>query len=184
MLDKIPCKFNSMDFLANGNIRIAFEVENAKRNEIFNCINEISSLVNKCKDKLILTLKQYREKRSLNANAYLWVLLQKIAEATNIDKETVYLQMLQRYSRVFTHVICKPNSVDKFTQQWRTVINLGEVTVNGTKGIQLQCYFGSSTYDSKEMSVLINGVVDECKALGIETATPQELSLMCEEWGK
>ena len=51
-------------------------------------------------------------------------------------------------------------------------------------GIQLQCYFGSSTYTSTEMATLIDGVISECKDMGIETATPAELARMMGEWGK
>ncbi len=132
---------------------------------------------------LAVEVKQYRQKRSLDANAYLWVLLQKIAEAVNSSKDEVYLQMLERYG-VFTHIVVKPRMVDKVKHEWRTVRELGEVTVNGQTGIQLQCFFGSSTYDTKEMSVLIDGVVSECKEIGIETMTPQELEGLKQTWGK
>ncbi|MDD4565492.1 MAG: recombination protein NinB [Eubacteriales bacterium] len=132
---------------------------------------------------LAVEVKQYRQKRSLDANAYLWVLLQKIAEAVNSSKDEVYLQMLERYG-VFTHIVVKPRMVDKVRQEWRAVRELGEVTVNGQTGIQLQCFFGSSTYDTKEMATLIDGVVSECKELGIETMTPEELQLLKNEWGK
>lgn len=132
---------------------------------------------------LAVEVKQYRQKRSLDANAYLWVLLQKIAEAVNSSKDEVYLQMLERYG-VFTHIVVKPHMVDKVRQEWRTVRELGEVTVNGKTGMQLQCFFGSSTYNTKEMSVLIDGVVSECKELGIETMTPDELAGLKNEWGR
>lgn len=122
------------------------------------------------------------KRRSLDANAYLWVLLQKIAESVKSDKWSVYLQMLQRYG-VFTHVIVKPNAAEAMKREWRTCIELGEVNVNGQTGIQLQCYFGSHTYDTKQMSVLIDGVVSEAKELGIETLTPRELAQMKAEWG-
>lgn len=132
---------------------------------------------------LAVEIKQYRQKRSLDANAYLWVLLQKIAEAVNSSKDEVYLQMLERYG-TFTHIVVKPHMVDKVKQEWRTVRELGEVTVNGKTGIQLQCFFGSSTYDAKEMSVLIDGVVSECKEMGIETMTPDEIARLKSEWGR
>jgi hypothetical protein len=85
---------------------------------------------------------------------------------------------------VNTHIVVKPHMVDKVKQEWRTVRELGEVTVNGKTGMQLQCFFGSSTYNTKEMSVLIDGVVSECKELGIETMTPDELAGLKNEWGR
>lgn len=126
-------------------------------------------------------LKECRKRRSLDANAYAWVLMDKIAQATNSTKDEVYVHMLDRYG-VFTHLIVKPKVVERVKQEWRTVRELGEVTVNGTTGIQLQCFFGSSTYDTKEMSRLIDGIVSECKELGIETDTPEELALMKARW--
>lgn len=127
-------------------------------------------------------LKQHRDHRSLDANAYFWVLLGKMADKLGMCKDELYPLMLERYG-TYTHVVVKPEMVERVKTQWRATRELGEVTVNGQKGIQLQCYFGSSTYDTKEMSRLIDGVVDECKELDIETLTPEELLKMKSEWG-
>lgn len=148
-------------------------------------VNESSAIneIDKIKDceKLSIKAVKHRERRSLDANAYMWVLLQKIAEVMHQDKWNVYVEMLGRYG-VFTHIIVKPNVVEKVKEEWRTVKELGEVSVNGTTGIQLQCYFGSSTYNTKEMSVLIDGVVSEAKEMGIETLPPAELERMKAAW--
>jgi len=144
-------------------------------------INEVNNI--KDCEKLSIRAVKYRNRRSLDANAYMWVLLQKMADSLHRDKWDIYLDMLGRYG-VFTHIIVKPHVVEKVKEEWRAVKELGEVCVNGTTGIQLQCYFGSSTYDSKEMSVLIDGVVSEAKDLGIETLPPEELERMKAQWGK
>lgn len=144
-------------------------------------IEELKNIVNSGKE-LSVEIKQYRNKRSLDSNGYMWVLLSKMAEVLQTTKDELYLQMLDKYG-VFTHIVVKPHVVDRVKQEWRTVRELGDVTINGQTGIQLQCYFGSSTYDTKEMSRLIDGVVQECKELGIETITPRELELMKLEWG-
>lgn len=143
-------------------------------------VSEIDSI--KDCEKLRLTADKYRQKRSLDANAYAWVLMQRIAEAVNTDKWSVYLRCLQDYSRAFTHVIVKPKAVDMMKELYRTCIDLGEVTVNGTTGHQLQVYYGSSTFDTKQMSVFIDGIVRECKELGIETMPPAELERMKAQW--
>jgi len=111
------------------------------------------------------------------------VILSKIAEKLNTTKDELYLIMLDRYG-TFCHIVVKPSVVDKVKQEWRTVRVLGEVTINGQIGVQMQCFFGSSTYDTKSMSTLLNGVVQEAKDIGIETMTTRELSLMNEKWGK
>lgn len=128
-------------------------------------------------------IKRYRERRSLNANAYFWVLVGQIADKIQSDTESVYLRLLERYG-VFTHIVVKPNVVDKVKAEWRAVKVLGEVSINGKTGVQIQCFFGSHTYDTKEMSRLIEGTVSEAKELGIDTRTPEEIALMTEEWGR
>lgn len=155
-----------------GKVRVTFEAD-----------EDISGQLEAIADKLLtITAKIFRNRRSKDANAYAWVLMQKIAEVLHTDKWSVYLDMLERYG-VFTHIIVRPHVVGRVIEEWRAVKNLGEVTVAGQTGIQLQCYFGSSTYDTKEMAVFINGIVSECREMGIETATPEELERMKREWG-
>lgn len=132
--------------------------------------------------KLSISLSKWRNKRSLDANAYMWVLLQKLAEYLKTDKDSLYLIMLRRYGR-FTHIIVRPEMVEDVQKEWRASEVLSPVMVNGAEGIQIRCYFGSHTYDTKQMSVLIDGIVSECKECGIETATPDELKRMKEQWG-
>lgn len=159
---------------------------NTGKAQITFTVNEESALIGvdaiKDCDKLSITAKKFRKKRSLDSNAYCWVLLQKIAEVIGSDKWSVYLECLQKYSRAFTHVIVKPEAVESMKELYRTCIDLGEITVNGRSGHQLQVYFGSSTFNSKEMSVFIDGIVSECKELGIETLPPAELERMNAEW--
>ena len=131
---------------------------------------------------LAVEVKKYRPKRSLDANAYAWVLMDKIAKVLRTDKWDIYLEMLGRYGK-FTHIIVKPEAVARVKEEWRAVKELGEVSINGKKGVQLQVYFGSSTYTTKEMAEFIGGIVEEAQDLGIETMTPAELDLLKREWG-
>ena len=127
-------------------------------------------------------LKEHRERRSLDANSYLWALLDRMAEALHMDKWDVYIECLSRYG-VFTHVIVKPEAVGRVKNEWRAVSELGPVTVNGKTGVQLQCYYGSHTYDTKVMTRLLDGVISECQEMGIETKTPDEIDRMKAGWG-
>lgn len=133
-------------------------------------------------DKLVITAKKHRDKRSNDANAYAWVLMQRIAEKVGTDKWSVYLRCLRDYSRKFTHVIIKPEAIDYMKELYRECEDLGEVTVNGQTGHQLRVYYGSSTFDTKEMSVFIDGIVRECKDLGIETLPLEEIERMNSLW--
>ena len=173
---------------ANG-IRVQFDsnmkpeiVVSVTTREPLNNLQELTDAL--VKGKLLdVEIKVHRNRRSLNANAYLWVLLSKLAEVLHTNKDELYLLMLERYG-VFTHVIVKPEAVERVKAEWRTVRELGKGKIGNIEGVQLQCYFGSSTYDSKEMATLIDGVVSECKELGIETLPEAELSIMKEEWGR
>lgn len=131
----------------------------------------------------VVQIKRYRNKRSIDANAYFWVLVGEIADKLQEDNKSIYLNLLERYG-VSTHIIVKPNVVDKVKAEWRLVKELGKVSINGKSGIQLQCFFGSHTYDTKEMSRLINGAVSDAKELDIDTRTPEEIALMTEAWGR
>ncbi|HCC35129.1 MAG TPA: hypothetical protein DEQ02_05640 [Ruminococcaceae bacterium] len=157
-------RFAGLDTDYQGNTKISF-------NLAYKSIGNARKIAEGGAEKIIsISVAAKRKKRSLTANAYMWALLEQIAQAVKSNKDEIYIQMLDRYGK-FTHIIVKPVAVDSFVREWRTVRNLGEVTVNGATGIQLQCYFGSSTYDTKEMARLIDGIVSECKELGIETET-------------
>lgn len=132
--------------------------------------------------KIRVKAVQYRKKRSLNANNYLWVLLGKMADVLRTDKWDIYLKMLKRYGK-YTYIVVKPNVVDAVKKQWREVEELGPISLNDQEGVQLLCYFGSSTYDTQEMAVLIDGVVSECQDLEIETLPPDQITQMKEQWG-
>lgn len=132
---------------------------------------------------LQLEIKPVRKHRSLNANAALWQLLGEMAAKLKTSKDELYTEMLARYG-VFTHVVVKPNVAERVKAEWRTVRELGEVTINGQKGIQLQCYFGSSTYDTQEFTRLLDGVISEARELGITLISDADRALMLAEWGQ
>lgn len=108
--------------------------------------------------------------------------MQKIAEKVHKSKWEVYLDLLKEYSRAFTFLIVKPNAVEAVMQMYRTTIDHGEIMVNGQKGHQLQVFFGSSMFNSKEMSVFLEGVVNTAKELNIQTETPDEIARMKAAW--
>ena len=112
-------------------------------------------------------MKRKRQKRSLDANAYAWVLMEKIAAAVGRSKDDIYLDMLERYG-VFTHLIVKPTAVDMLMREYRLCRDLGEITVNGKTGRQIQAYFGSSQYDTAQMSRLIDGIAGDAGGTGAD----------------
>lgn len=158
--------------LLSGRMNLTFEVENTAISQLDNIKNE---------DKLSIKAVKFRSKRSLNANALLWECIGRMAATLRTDKWEVYLMMLKRYGK-FTYICVKENVVEAVKQQWRECEVIGEVTINGKKAIQMLCYFGSSTYDTHEMSVLIDGVMSEMKEMGIETPTDERTKAALERW--
>ena len=158
------------------------EVKKSSAN-LFGLMNQITDIISTHEKPLEITIAEVRKKRSLDANALLWKLCNEIAIVIKSDKDEVYLKMLERYG-VFTHIVVKQNVVERVKGEWKTVQEIGEVTINGNTGIQLRCYYGSHTYDTKEFSVLLDGVISEAKELGIELISDSDKALLLEEWGK
>lgn len=140
--------------------------------------------IDKLKDEeLDIEIKKHREKRSLDANAYMWALVGKIAEAMipPLPKEDVYREMLRRYGQGGMVSIAE-KYVDQFQREYKYCDELGRSELNGKLFVHFRFYIGSSKYDSKEMSLLVDGVVSEAKALGIDTDTPEMIAKIKEEW--
>lgn len=148
-------------------------VINEKQNA-FDCYGDLKNA-----EKLSVKLDKYREKRSLNANNYAWKLLTEIGNIVRKDKEEVYIDMLKRYGQsemisVLSHIPIK--------QYIKYCEEAGESILNGKSFTHYKVYKGSSEFDTHEMSIFIDGVVDEAQSLGIETKTPEELANLKSLW--
>ena len=129
---------------------------------------------------LEVDVKEYRPHRSKDAKALLWACLNDIAKVLKTDTWSIYLMMLKRYGKC-TCIVVKPEAVDAVRNQWRESEILGDYEVNGQKGVQMICYYGSSTYNSAEMSRLLEGVVSEMDELNIPRPTSAEMKRTLEE---
>ena len=130
-------------------------------------------------------IRNKRKKRSLDANAFCWVLCDEIAKKINSTKEDVYRQHVHDVG-VFDFVDIPTKAVPQFTKSWHAKGDgwITDVYNNCTiKGCtKIACYYGSSTYDSKQMARLIDSLVEEAEALGIPTKTKPELMEMYADW--
>lgn len=133
------------------------------------------------KEPYELVLKRIRKGRSLDANAYAWVLIDKIAAKLGLKRTEVYKEAIKDVPGVSTLVCTKNEAVDSLVRSWER---------NGI-GWQAECmpsklegctnvilYYGSSAYDSKQMSALIDQLVEECKELKLETMPPDVIARM------
>lgn len=138
------------------------------------------------KNGLKIDMSKWREARSKDANAYCWVLLDKIAEATNSTKELIYREIIKRVG-VFEVLPIKDVAVESFIKKWQSK-GLGWVCeILGQSKLKdytnIVAYFGTSTYDTKEMNRFIDEVVQEAEGLGIQTETPDKIAEMKSLWG-
>lgn len=124
-------------------------------------------------------VKQWREKRSLNANNYAWELITKIADAMRLNKDDVYLNMLKAYGQ--SEMISVLSSID-IAPYLKYYEEAGQSTLNGKDFTHYRVYKGSSEFDTMEMSIFIDGIVQEAKNLGIETMTPNQIAEMESAW--
>lgn len=125
-------------------------------------------------------VKEYKHKRSLNANAYYWVLVNKIADALNQSKEFIHLCMLKQYGQ--RYVLCVP-----YDTPIENLVKYYEQDGVRKQGDRLfktyNVYLPSSEMNTYEMSKLIDGTVEEAQSMGIETMTPDELAHLKAMWG-
>jgi len=134
-----------------------------------------------------VSIDKYHEPRSLTANAYLWVLLDKIAEKLGSTKEQTYKAVITTVG-VFEMLPIKKEAVAEFKRRWESK-GLGwvceELRESKLKGYTtVMAYYGSSTYNSKEMSRLLDYVVEEAKELGIDVRTPEQIEEMKRLWAE
>ena len=136
----------------------------------------IKYLLNQDRDKLF-DVKEHREKRSLTANAYAWVLIGKIADAVRASKDEVYLYMLKRYGQSEIVSVFSEINVDGYFKYFEP---FADSTLNGRSFTHYRIFKGSSEMDSKEFSVFIDGIISEAEELEIETLPPQEIQRLKE----
>ena len=130
-------------------------------------------------------VKEYRAKRSLTANSYLWLLLDKIASALGEDKETIYLDFVRR-TGPFKDFILTEDEAKTFSVAWGKLgtgwpTEQVDYAPDGDH-VVIRAYYGSSTYNTKQMTRLLEKVKETCKDMGIEVRPQEEIDSMLKEW--
>lgn len=127
----------------------------------------------------VYEIKEHKEKRSLNANAYAWSLIGKIADTLRISKDECYLIMLKRYGQ--SEMVSVVSSVD-VSGYFKYYEAVASTKLQGKDFTHYKIYKGSSEYDTKEMAILIDGIVSEAQECGIDTLPPDEVKRLKEMW--
>ena len=138
-------------------------------------------------EKISVRFSKHRRKRSLDSNAYAWVLMDRLSEKLGITKEQIYRQYIKEIGGVSETICIKTDGVQKLCEAWHKN-GLGWLTAtfpSDTKGYtNVLLYYGSSTYDTRQMSRLTDMIVNDCKEQGIETADPEELRALLASWDR
>ena len=138
----------------------------------------IKWLLSQDREKLF-EVKPYRQKRSLNANAYAWVLINEIANRLRTSKDEVYQEMLKRYGQNEIISVLSEIDISRFVKYYEEI---GKGHVQGREFTHYRCFIGSSEYDTREMAILIDGIISEAEALGIDTLPTTAVERMKALW--
>lgn len=137
-------------------------------------------------EKLAVKITKYRQKRSLDANAFCWKLLHEMAGKLGKPAEDIYRDYIRSFG-VCEIIPIRKDAVERWRREWQTkgygwiTENMGECrTLKGYYNIK--CFYGSSSYTTQEMSQLIDAIVQDCKDLGIDTATYDEIERIKMLW--
>ena len=169
----------SVDF-STGKSILTLEVN--ERNDFKLLVDEMRD-----KDKLSIEVKPFRERRSLDANAYGWVLIDRLAEKLNSSKEAIYREYIKHIGGNSEVVCVKNSAVERLCEGWQKngigwQTEIFESKISGCTNVIL--YYGSSTYDSAQMSRLLDLIIQDCKEQGIPTDTPEEIAGLKALWGE
>lgn len=137
--------------------------------------------------KYVAELKEHRKKRSMNANNYFWQLVDQIAERLGREKEELYLEYVKRVGP-FKDFTLSEDEAKTFRVAW-SMLGTGWPTEQvdyspSGREVIVRAYYGSSQYNTRQMSRLIDMAVEDAKDLGIEVLTPMELDRLKGEWGR
>lgn len=177
-MTEIRAKISDMTYTMTGEAVLSLAIQGDGR-----------ALYDEYKDKdLNVIFKQYRQKRSLDANSYFWVLCNKLAEKTRLPKDEIYRSAIKNIGgNCYTSPVLLEEK-DNAIRMWEShglgwvCEDTGSSKLEGCTNIIF--YAGSSFYDTAQMSRLIDNIVQDCKTVGIETMTPEQLQILKEEWGK
>ena len=128
-----------------------------------------------------IELETWREPKSAEANRLFWHCVGEIAKHKQKSKWSTYLEVLKDYGQ-FTYVCVKPEAVEAMKEQWRECEVIGDIKINGKDAVQLLCYYGISTYNTKEFANIIDSVIAEMKDAGIPTPADEELERALKQW--
>lgn len=176
----------SLDY-QTGNALLTLSVDH--KQSALSCYDEL-----KTAEKLSFKIDRYREKRSLNANSYMWTLCDKLAKRlcettrTKHTKEDIYRNAVREIGIYKDFEDLTPANAKTLCHAWE-MLGTGWLTEQvdyapDGENVVVRCYYGSSQYNKRQMSRLIDSIVQDCQAVGVETRTPDEIAKLISLWGE
>ena len=175
---KIVGRLIEIGFSLGGNPRLTIETKD--KNTLLTGFDELHE------HEVVVEVKRYSPRRSLDANGFYWLLCGKLAEKTGVGTAEIYRNHVRNIGGNYEVYCGKTEAVEKLIKAWEKngLGWIAETTPSKLEGCtNAILYYGSSTYDSRQMSRLIDQMVQDCKEQGIQTETPAEIARMCEAWG-
>ena len=147
----------------------------------------LASYVDTLKDdkEYIIEVKEKKPLRSLDANALAWVLMDKLAEKLNIEKTEIYKQYIKEIGGVSSIVCVLEKAADKLCEVWESKgigFQTERMPSKMPKCVNVVLYYGSSTYDTAQMSRLLDMIIADCKQWDIPTYDANDLESMLKAW--
>lgn len=166
-------KLIDLSFSRNRKQRITVEVNRDFREE-FDRLKDVD---------VDIEIKKHYKSRSKNANSYMWCLCDELGKVLGITKEEVYKEQIRKVG-VFRAVALDKSVAGTIFTAWRRIGTgwVVEELYEESDKVHALLYYGSSTYNTAQMSRLIDSLVEDCKEYGIETMTPNEIEKMKSLW--
>lgn len=178
-MNELTGKVAGIAFTSNGKPLVTLEIN--ERNSVISMMDELKS-----HDNLTFKIGKAKKKRSLDANAYAWVLIGKIAEKTNVPKTEVYQNAIRCIGGNYEIVCVQDKALESLSQMWQRN-GIGWVTdtmpskIDGCTNVFL--YYGSSVFTVDQMQRFIESIKQDCISLGIETKSQAEIDSLLKTWG-
>lgn len=168
----------------DGNIEVKFSVSpNSKY-----IIGGIMKAIKDSGKELTVTVDEKRNQRSLEQNRLMWSLLEIMALHQNggrtggVNAEDLYLNFIEKYGAKYEYLMCVPEALKGLKQQFRAIKEVERREYNRKEMIVCKCFYGSSKFDTKEMTQLIDGIFDELANMGIEDNYQSAVKSYWVEW--
>lgn len=160
-----------------------------KKADIIRVIAELSAYLDSLDEdkEYVILIKEHKQKRSLNANAYFWKLCGDLSAVTRVPMKEIYRSYIKEIGGNFDIICIQDKALDHFRRIWEEG-HIGRFTEIADSKLQgctnVVVYYGSSDYDTACMSRLIDMLVEDCKEQGIPTYNQEELEKLYQEWGE